>query len=119
MKYVTDGEHRIKELEARIALLEAALRQLIACRDEVESYPGPSLDLLGDIGHGDRCNAAWKSARACFETETACEHEWVPTGVTGDNGVLYDCKKCGGKKGWNPGGAVEHWESVPNQGGKQ
>ena len=48
-------------------------------------------------------------------SETACDHEWEPTGVTGDNGVLYDCKKCGGKKGWNPGAAVETWETPANR----
>jgi hypothetical protein len=35
-------------------------------------------------------------------SETACEHEWMPVKVTGDNGVIYNCKKCGGTKGWNP-----------------
>jgi hypothetical protein len=66
MKYVTDGERRIKELESalskstqRVAQLEAALRACMDYLDEIaitEDFEGPQT-LLGKI---------LSDARACF-----------------------------------------------------
>lgn len=77
----------------RVSELEAALRRIMRGVDCSEQSYEYAKEALGS------------------EAETACEHEWEPVKVTGDNGVIYNCKKCGGTKGWNPGAAVETWET--------
>lgn len=97
--------------------LEAALREI---GDSSLRPPGWEDREFTPTNRGD----FWKDVavnlrlKARSALETACEHEWEPVKVTGDNGVIYNCKKCGGTKGWNPGAALEHWESVPNRSAK-
>ena len=93
-------EIALKASGAGYAALEARCREQIALLDRMRAdSPMQSLAYY------------WADICALTASETACEHEWEPVKVTGDNGVISNCKKCGGTKGWNPGAAVETWET--------
>jgi hypothetical protein len=50
-----------------------------------------------------KCGCEEVNSRNLWTCECpACQHDWEPTDVFGDNGVVSTCSKCKAKDYWNP-----------------